>query len=277
MDILQIIVNMKVRVVKMNYFVFLLKYVFGVKDLVIIQQIVMLVVIYLVNFYIIKIDLNKIDLNKIDFKIYYKLKNIILISNIMPLTLNYNDQIRYNKKLQELIENNMFDDSETNTLLLFLCNLKKRDYYYFEKRIRDYSTDEEFSYLIDPLTMSNAPWNHCNIQHINTLLNNNSKFRNIIENIYYQIKPEKEIIITQEVKNITINKNEQPKKLGGNKNTLLLKMENSMKKKTQKSNRKLKTLECLMRCEERQSTLNNINNKQKMKKQLKLLKQKNNK
>jgi hypothetical protein len=263
--------------VKMNYFVFLLKYVFGVKDLVIIQQIVMLVVIYLVNFYIIKIDLNKIDLNKIDFKIYYKLKNIILISNIMPLTLNYNDQIRYNKKLQELIENNMFDDSETNTLLLFLCNLKKRDYYYFEKRIRDYSTDEEFSYLIDPLTMSNAPWNHCNIQHINTLLNNNSKFRNIIENIYYQIKPEKEIIITQEVKNITINKNEQPKKLGGNKNTLLLKMENSMKKKTQKSNRKLKTLECLMRCEERQSTLNNINNKQKMKKQLKLLKQKNNK
>jgi hypothetical protein len=83
--------------------------------------------------------------------------------------------------------------------------------------------------------------------------------------------------VKKEVKNITINKNEQPKKLGGNKNTLLLKMENSMKKKTQKSNRKLKTLECLMRCEERQSTLNNINNKQKMNKQLKLLKQKINK
>jgi hypothetical protein len=191
-------------------------------------------------------------------------------------------RINYNNKLNELIMNNMYDNNGNNTLLGFLINLKNRDYSTFRSRIIKYTTSEEYEYFSRNVYMSSARWNDCDINNINVSLNNDQKFKNIVSNIYNQVEPIKQIEeikkeVKKEVKNITINKNEQPKKLGGNKNTLLLKMENSMKKKTQKSNRKLKTLECLMRCEERQSTLNNINNKQKMNKQLKLLKQKINK
>jgi hypothetical protein len=132
-------------------------------------------------------------------------------NELVGLTSNNVDyhQINYDNKLNELLENNRYENNDSRLLLSFLNNIKHRDYSIFRDRVRKYTTNDEYTYFTNIVYMSSAKWNPGDIQNINRSLNNDEKFINIVRNIYNKIIP-------NNIKTNTIKQN----KIKPNKDTI---------------------------------------------------------